>query len=98
VTTDVARPRRDSSTFRETTPRRVGNSTAVPAAAAASPSPAMHSVGAAAMRAAPAAAANAPARTAVRAWAALRPPMENRAIATVPANTAGATALSPAPA
>jgi hypothetical protein len=49
------------------------------------------------MRAAPAAAADAPARRTVRAWAVARPPRANRVIATVPANTAGATALSPSP-
>ncbi|GAA3381881.1 hypothetical protein GCM10020369_01560 [Cryptosporangium minutisporangium] len=75
----------------------MGNSTAVPAAAAASPSPATSKVGAMAMTAAPAAATDAPTSSTVRAWAASSPPNANRVIATVPANTAGATALIPAP-
>src|SRR4051812_19682515 len=53
VTTEIARPRLVSSTFRDTTPMSVGNSTAVPAAAAARPSAAMSRLGAAAMTAVP---------------------------------------------
>jgi hypothetical protein len=97
VTSDVARPRCASSTLRDTTPTRVGNSTAVPAAASARPSAATGSVGAAARRTAPAAAASEPARRTVRAWTAASPPAAKRVSATVPANTAGAIALTPTP-
>lgn len=99
MTTEVARPRRSSSTFRETRPRRVGNSTEVPTPAKATPAASTSSVGAAAMTAAPAVAASAPARRTVRSCPGRIPPRPNRPSATVPANSAGPTAdrLVPAP-
>src|ERR671916_3084745 len=94
---EVARPRADSTTLRETMLSRVGKSAAVPAAARTSPARATGTDGARATTVAPAAATREPSTRTFRAWAGFSVLTANRVAATTAANTAGAIALSPGP-
>ncbi|GAA3512083.1 hypothetical protein GCM10023075_74280 [Streptosporangium album] len=91
---EVAVPRAESRTSAVTMLSRVGKSTAVPAAARASPSSAVRTDPARASTTVPAAAVTAPAIRTVMAWPGRREPAANRVRATTAAKTAGPVAAS----